>query len=81
MTDAFTFGIEEEYFLVDAETKFVNRKMPDGFLAAAKKATEEIPIPKIVDLEDGKVVYAEQVKEVASEPNYEAAMKALKGAL
>src|SRR3954451_8071141 len=30
---------------------------------------------------DGKVVYAEQVKEVASEPNYEAAMAALKQAL
>ncbi|MCE9545896.1 MAG: redoxin family protein, partial [Planctomycetia bacterium] len=27
---------------------------------------------------DGKVVYAEQVKEVATEPNYEAAIKALK---
>jgi thiol peroxidase len=30
---------------------------------------------------DGKVVYAEQVKEVAQEPNYEAAVKALKGTL
>ena len=30
---------------------------------------------------NGKVVYAEQVKEVAQEPNYEAAMAALKGAL
>jgi thiol peroxidase len=28
---------------------------------------------------NGKVVYAEQVKEVASEPNYEAALAALKG--
>ena len=27
---------------------------------------------------DGKVVYAEQVKEVAEEPNYEAALAALK---
>lgn len=30
---------------------------------------------------DGKVVYAQQVKEVAEEPDYEAAMKALKGLL
>jgi thioredoxin-dependent peroxiredoxin len=30
---------------------------------------------------DGKVIYAEQVKEVAQEPNYEGALKALKGAL
>ncbi len=30
---------------------------------------------------DGKVVYAEQVKEVADEPNYDAAIKALKGQL
>lgn len=29
----------------------------------------------------GKVVYAEQVKEVGQEPNYEAALKALKGLL
>ena len=28
---------------------------------------------------EGKIVYAEQVKEVASEPNYEAAIAALKG--
>jgi carboxylate-amine ligase len=39
MADNFTFGIEEEYFLVDAETKLVTRRMPDGFLAAAKEAT------------------------------------------
>jgi thiol peroxidase len=30
---------------------------------------------------DGKVVYAENVKEVAQEPNYEAPLKALKGLL
>ncbi len=30
---------------------------------------------------DGKVVYAEQVKEVASEPNYDAALKAIKSAV
>jgi len=30
---------------------------------------------------DGKVVYAEQVKEVANEPNYDAALKALNSVL
>ena len=37
---AFSFGIEEEYFLVDAETKFVTRAMPDGFLKKAKDALD-----------------------------------------
>ena len=37
--DAYTFGIEEEYFLVDAQTKFAARAMPEAFLAAAKEAT------------------------------------------
>jgi carboxylate-amine ligase len=32
------FGIEEEYFLVDAETKAVICDMPKAFLDAAKKA-------------------------------------------
>lgn len=35
---SFSFGIEEEYFLVDSRTMAVARKMPDGFLAAAKAA-------------------------------------------
>lgn len=39
MQHAYKFGIEEEYFLVDAETKTVAREMPEAFLAAAKKAT------------------------------------------
>ena len=39
MTDEYTFGIEEEYFLVDAETKSVTRAMPEAFLDAAKEAT------------------------------------------
>jgi glutamate---cysteine ligase / carboxylate-amine ligase len=38
MAGAFTFGIEEEYFLVDAETKSLVRKMPQAFLQAAKIA-------------------------------------------
>jgi len=39
MAGAFTFGIEEEYFLVDAETKLVARRMPEAFLTAAVAAT------------------------------------------
>lgn len=35
---SYSFGIEEEYFLVDRNSKAVTRKMPDGFLAAAKAA-------------------------------------------
>ena len=38
---SFSFGIEEEYFLVDSGTKAVARKMPDGFFAAAKAALGE----------------------------------------
>jgi carboxylate-amine ligase len=40
-TDAYSFGIEEEYFLVDARTKFVTRAMPEMFLKAAKDATND----------------------------------------
>src|ERR1051325_2933216 len=39
MKDAFTIGIEEEYFLVDAATKQVTRDMPKTFLDIAKKAS------------------------------------------
>jgi carboxylate-amine ligase len=39
MKSQFKFGIEEEYFLVDAETKTVAREMPAAFLEAAKKET------------------------------------------
>jgi glutamate---cysteine ligase / carboxylate-amine ligase len=39
MADAFSFGIEEEYFLVDAGTKLVARDMPQGFFDAAMAAT------------------------------------------
>jgi glutamate---cysteine ligase / carboxylate-amine ligase len=38
MSDDFKFGIEEEYFLVDAETKTVSTTLPDAFFAAAKRA-------------------------------------------
>ena len=39
MADTFKIGIEEEYFLVDADTKSVTRRMPAAFLEAAKQAT------------------------------------------
>jgi len=42
MTDAYKIGIEEEYFLVDAETKLVKRAMPEAFLKAAKAATGDL---------------------------------------
>jgi len=38
MGDAYTVGIEEEYFLVDADTKLVASVRPDTFFADAKKA-------------------------------------------
>jgi glutamate---cysteine ligase / carboxylate-amine ligase len=38
MDEHFSFGIEEEYFLVDAETKAVICDMPKAFLDAAGKA-------------------------------------------
>jgi glutamate---cysteine ligase / carboxylate-amine ligase len=39
MRGKYTFGIEEEYFLVDAATKLVARSMPESFLETAKAAT------------------------------------------
>ena len=39
MADTFKFGIEEEFFLVDVDTKSAARAMPAAFLAAAQKAT------------------------------------------
>jgi len=39
MPYAYSFGIEEEYFLVDAETKSVAREMPEAFLKDAGAAT------------------------------------------
>jgi carboxylate-amine ligase len=39
MSDAYRFGIEEEYFLVDAGTKEVAREAPAAFLDAALAAT------------------------------------------
>src|SRR5882724_959417 len=39
MAGDFTFGIEEEYFLVDAETKLVARRVPEAFFKSAEGAT------------------------------------------
>ena len=39
MAGDFTIGIEEEYFLVDAETKLIARGMPQAFFEAARAAT------------------------------------------
>lgn len=38
---SFSFGIEEEYFLVDSETCAVMRRMPEGFFEAAKAVLED----------------------------------------
>jgi carboxylate-amine ligase len=40
MTQDFTFGIEEEYFLVDAQTKRVAAEVPQALFDAAKVATD-----------------------------------------
>src|SRR6516164_5623407 len=40
MAGDFTFGIEEEYFLVDARTKRAVRSMPESFFKAAEGATD-----------------------------------------
>src|SRR5262249_4039681 len=40
MSEQFRFGIEEEYFLVDAATKLVARRMPEQFFNEAQQATD-----------------------------------------
>jgi carboxylate-amine ligase len=37
MTQEYRFGIEEEYFVVDAATRTVQRKMPSAFIMALKR--------------------------------------------
>lgn len=37
MSEDYRFGIEEEYFIVDAESKAVQRKMPAAFIMALKR--------------------------------------------
>ena len=40
MAEAFTFGMEEEYFLVDAATKVLARDVPAAFFDDAKEASD-----------------------------------------
>lgn len=37
MADDYRFGIEEEYFVVDAESKAMQKKMPAAFIMALKR--------------------------------------------
>src|SRR4051794_38852592 len=40
MAGDYSFGIEEEYFLIHADSKLVARGMPEAFFKAAEAATE-----------------------------------------
>src|SRR5256885_17093492 len=51
MVDNFRFGIEEEYFLVDAQTKRVARRMPEKFLMAANEATDGLVTGEFLQLQ------------------------------
>jgi glutamate---cysteine ligase / carboxylate-amine ligase len=59
----FRFGIEEEYFLVDAETKAIAPKVPEALFAAVKTST----------LGQGKAEFLQQQVEVATEPQVDMA--------
>jgi carboxylate-amine ligase len=48
MADAYTIGIEEEYFLVDAHSRMVTEAMPEKFLAAAKSALGRQVMPEFL---------------------------------
>ncbi len=58
LAGAFRFGIEEEYFLVDAKTKAIAATVPEALFAAAKSST----------LGRGKCEFLQQQLEVATEP-------------
>jgi gamma-glutamyl:cysteine ligase YbdK (ATP-grasp superfamily) len=59
----FRFGIEEEYFLVDAETKAIAPTVPEALFAAVKTST----------LGRGKGEFLQQQLEVATEPHVDMA--------
>jgi carboxylate-amine ligase len=59
LTGTFRFGIEEEYFLVDAETKAIAPTVPKALFAAAKSST----------LGRGKGEFLQQQLEVATKPH------------
>jgi hypothetical protein len=61
VTGAFRFGIEEEYFLIDAETKAIAPTVPDALFSAIKAST----------LGRGKAELLQQQVEVATEPHVE----------
>jgi carboxylate-amine ligase len=63
MKDEFRFGIEEEYFLVEAETKAVARKVPKALFAAVKALTSG----------RGKGEFLQQQLEVSTKPHVEMA--------
>ncbi|MCL1692781.1 MAG: carboxylate-amine ligase [Actinomycetia bacterium] len=62
---SFTIGIEEEYFIVDRETRDLVPDMPDGLLAACKEIAEGIVSPEFIrsQIEVGTPV-SSSVKEV-----------------
>ena len=45
---SFTIGIEEEYFIVDRETRDLVPDMPDGLLAACEEITEGMVSPEFI---------------------------------
>src|SRR5436305_15157807 len=59
LTGTFRFGIEEEYFLVDAETKAIALTVPEALFAAAKSSA----------LGRGKGHFLQQQLEVATKPH------------
>jgi len=59
VTGAFHFGIEEEYFLVDAETKAIAPAVPEALFAAVKTST----------LGRGKAEFLQQQVEVTTGPH------------
>ena len=63
LAGAFRFGIEEEYFLVDAETKAIAPTVPKALFAAVKTSTRG----------RGKGEFLQQQLEVATEPHIDMA--------
>jgi gamma-glutamyl:cysteine ligase YbdK (ATP-grasp superfamily) len=59
----FRFGIEEEYFLVDAETKAIAPTVPEALFATVETST----------LGRGKGEFLQQQLEVATEPHVDMA--------
>ena len=59
----FRFGIEEEYFLIDAETKAIAPTVPEALFAAVKTST----------LGRGKGEFLQQQLEVATKPHVDMA--------